>query len=163
MAVQETNLRAVLTLIDEMSPVLKSVQKELRAASRDIQDGFEGIKDMALTAGAGDGGFWKIAAATGTARIVSAGLNYVLNRSYVFHSDQKALSRYLVLCAALAAASAAFVSALSRFVQVTPVWKVFCDTVLFFVSYRIQKIWVFAGEKSDRCADRERGKPDGAR
>ena len=44
MAVQETNLRAVLTLIDEMSPVLKSVQKELRAASRDIQDGFEGIK-----------------------------------------------------------------------------------------------------------------------
>lgn len=53
MAVQETNLRAVLTLIDEMSPVLKSVQKELRAASRDIQDGFEGIKDMALTAGAG--------------------------------------------------------------------------------------------------------------
>ena len=53
MAVQETNLRAVLTLIDEMSPVLKSVQKELRAASRDIQEGFEGIKDMALTAGAG--------------------------------------------------------------------------------------------------------------
>ena len=117
----------------------------------------------ALTAGAGDGGFWKIAAATGTARIVSAGLNYVLNRSYVFHSDQKVLSRYLVLCAALAAASAAFVFALSRFVPVTPVWKVFCDTVLFFVSYRIQKIWVFAGEKSDRCADRERGKPDGAR
>ena len=117
----------------------------------------------ALTAGAGDGGFRKIAAATGTARIVSAGLNYVLNRSYVFHSDQKALSRYLVLCAALAAASAAFVFALSRFVPVTPVWKVFCDTVLFFVSYRIQKIWVFAGEKSDRCADRERGKPDGAR
>lgn len=117
----------------------------------------------ALTAGAGDGGFWKIAAATGTARIVSAGLNYGLNRSYVFHSDQKALSRYLVLCAALAAASAAFVFALSRFVPVTPVWKVFCDTVLFFVSYRIQKIWVFAGEKSDRCADRERGKPDGAR
>ena len=117
----------------------------------------------ALTAGAGDGGFRKIAAATGTARIVSAGLNYVLNRSYVFHSDQKVLSRYLVLCAALAAASAAFVFALSRFVPVTPVWKVFCDTVLFFVSYRIQKIWVFAGEKSDRCADRGRGKPDGAR
>ena len=117
----------------------------------------------ALTAGAGDGGFRKIAAATGTARIVSAGLNYVLNRSYVFHSDRKALSRYLVLCAALAAASAVFVFALSRFVPVTPVWKVFCDTVLFFVSYRIQKIWVFAGEKSDRCADRGRGKPDGAR
>ena len=53
MAVQETNLRAVLTLIDEMSPVLKSVQKKLRAASRDIRNGFEGIKDMALTAGAG--------------------------------------------------------------------------------------------------------------
>ena len=117
----------------------------------------------ALTAGAGDGGFRKIAAATGTARIVSAGLNYVLNRSYVFHSDRKALSRYLVLCAALAAASAVLVFALSRFVPVTPVWKVFCDTVLFFVSYRIQKIWVFAGEKSDRCADRGRGKPDGAR
>lgn len=53
MATQETNLRAVLSLVDEMSPVLKQVQKELRAASRDIQEGFSGVKDMAVAAGAG--------------------------------------------------------------------------------------------------------------
>lgn len=53
MATQETNLRAVLSLVDEMSPVLKQVQKELRSASSNIQRGFSGIKDMAIAAGAG--------------------------------------------------------------------------------------------------------------
>lgn len=53
MAAQETNLRAVLSLVDEMSPVLKQVQKELRSASSNIQRGFGGIKDMAIAAGAG--------------------------------------------------------------------------------------------------------------
>jgi hypothetical protein len=45
---------------------------------------------------------------------------------------------------------------------VTPLWKIFCDTALFFASYRIQKNWVFAGDKSDRCMDREREEKDGA-
>lgn len=53
MATQETNLRAVLSLVDEMSPVLNQVQKELRSASSNIQKGFSGIKDMAIAAGAG--------------------------------------------------------------------------------------------------------------
>ena len=53
MATQETNLRAVLSLVDEMSPVLNQVQKELRSASSNIQRGFSGIKDMAIAAGAG--------------------------------------------------------------------------------------------------------------
>lgn len=114
-----------------------------------------------LAAGMTRGMFWQIAAATGIARIVSAGLNYALNRSYVFCSKKNALSRYLVLCAAIAAASAVFVFVLGRFIPVTPIWKIFCDTMLFFVSYRIQKTWVFSEYKSDRGADGEREEKDG--
>lgn len=53
MAVEETNLRAVVTLRDQMTPVLKSLEKEMRVASRDMRDGFESVADAAKVAGAG--------------------------------------------------------------------------------------------------------------
>lgn len=53
MAVEETNLRAVVTLRDPMSPVLKSLQQKMRTASRDMRDGFSSISDAAKMAGAG--------------------------------------------------------------------------------------------------------------
>lgn len=53
MAVEETNLRAVVTLRDQMSPVLKSLQQKMRTASRDMRDGFSSISDAAKMAGAG--------------------------------------------------------------------------------------------------------------
>lgn len=71
MADRETNLRATVTLQDQMSPVLetiqknwkelqdqaapvlKSLRKEFRAASRDMRDGLSSIGDAAKMAGAG--------------------------------------------------------------------------------------------------------------
>lgn len=53
MAVEETNLRAVVTLRDQISPVLKSLQKEMRVVSRDMREGFSSISDAAKMAGAG--------------------------------------------------------------------------------------------------------------
>lgn len=116
----------------------------------------------ALTAEMNRGGFWQTAAATGIARAVSAGMNYILNRNYVFRSERKALFRYLVLCTVVASTSAASVFLLSRLIPAAPIWKIICDTVLFFASYRIQKTWVFAEDKSDRGADREKEEKDGA-
>ena len=89
-------------------------------------------------------------------------MNYILNRNYVFRSERKALFRYLVLCTAVASASAASVFLLSRLIPAAPIWTIICDTVLFFASYRIQKTWVFAEDKSDRGADREKEEKDGA-
>ena len=53
MAAHETNLKAVFTLVDQMSPVLQSMQREMRAAGRTMQEGFEQLADSARIAGAG--------------------------------------------------------------------------------------------------------------
>lgn len=65
MATHETNLKAVFTLVDRMSPALKQVQREMRVAGREMRSGFEtlakgaGIAMTGLTALAGAGaGVW---------------------------------------------------------------------------------------------------------
>ena len=52
MARQETQLKAVLTLVDQVSPALKGIKKEMRIASREMQKGISQIGDVAKTAGA---------------------------------------------------------------------------------------------------------------
>ena len=52
MARQETQLKAVLTLVDRVSPALKGLKKEMRIASREMQKGISQIGDVAKTAGA---------------------------------------------------------------------------------------------------------------
>lgn len=96
-------------------------------------------------------GFQKIAAATVTARFISAGANYLINRSVVFDSQGKLLSltRYIVLCTAIAAVSAFFVTVTSDTLHFSPTAaKVIIDTALFFLSYLLQKFWVFGREKN---------------
>lgn len=65
MATHETNLKAVFTLDDRMSPVFKQMQREMRVAGREMRSGFEslakgaGIAMTGLTALAGAGaGVW---------------------------------------------------------------------------------------------------------
>ena len=63
MAAHETNLKAVFTLVDQMSPVLQSMQREMRIAGRTMREGFEQLADsakiafsgIAVLAGAGAG------------------------------------------------------------------------------------------------------------
>ena len=88
----------------------------------------------------------QITVATYVARAGSAVSNYILNRIGVFgcKDDGASFLRYLLLCLFLGAGSAAFVSAVTTFFSVNPVCgKILCDTILFFLSYRMQKSWVF--------------------
>ena len=55
MAAHETNLKAVFTLVDQMSPVLQSMQREMRAAGRTMREGFEQLAESAQIAFTGIG------------------------------------------------------------------------------------------------------------
>lgn len=100
------------------------------------------------------GDFLGIAAATAAARCVSASLNFFLNRYWVFqphlHRNRGGILRYFSLGAGIAAASALSVSALSGIFEADPALvKIPCDLVLFFISYVIQKKWVFSHGTED--------------
>jgi len=83
--------------------------------------------------------------ATISGRSISGVLNFELNRRWSFKSQNKAagdLSRYLLLFFSLMACTAAGTAFLSKFM--TPaIAKPISDTFLFFISYRVQKDWVF--------------------
>ncbi len=89
----------------------------------------------------------RITAATIGARLVSMWVNYTLNRKLVFRSgagSSRTLYRYVALCMIVMALSALFVYFTSCFLG----WnektaKVVGDCLLFFLSYRVQKEWVF--------------------
>jgi len=89
------------------------------------------------------------------ARVVSSICNYLLNRKAVFKSDdKKSVVRYYILAVCQMLVSGALVSGLSWLVKfIFPAWgavnavktviKGIVDFLLFFVSYKIQKEWVF--------------------
>ena len=98
---------------------------------------------------------WHIAAATAGARLLSASLNFILNRYWVFGRGKGwiSLRRYLLLCIGIAAASAVSVSAVSALLGAEPTAvKIFCDAMLFIVSWRIQRSRVFSGTEGQRHA-----------
>lgn len=91
-------------------------------------------------------GNYSIFLATVLSRIFSAVLNYNINKKLVFNSDEKSASyKYAFLCCVQMMASALFVTLISKFNNLTNIniIKVFVDIGLFFVSYLIQKLWVF--------------------
>ncbi len=88
--------------------------------------------------------------ATYGARVVSAAVNFLLNRNIVFRdtSDpRRAAVRYTVLAVAQAAASAALVYGIRRLTGssqlMETVIKIPVDVGLFLASYQIQRKWVF--------------------
>ncbi len=85
--------------------------------------------------------------ATYGARIVSAAVNYKLNRKFVFtlRSSAGAPGRYALLCALVATVSGLTVGALHLlFPSVsTTLLKIPVDVLLFILNYFIQKNWVF--------------------
>ena len=87
---------------------------------------------------------------TGLARAVSSFYNYSVNRSAVFKDAGKmkrSLWRYYLLCVLQAACSAGLVSALAGILLAgKTLCKVLVDTVLFFVSFQVQRRAVFRGE-----------------
>ncbi len=81
-------------------------------------------------------------------RILSSVCNYKINRALVFNTGCKSsFLRYALLCTAQLLVSATLVSLLTYLFTAETfgqtVLKAVVDTTLFFLSYRIQKNWVF--------------------
>ncbi len=97
---------------------------------------------------------------TVVARLVSAPCNFLLNRNFVFKSDQgsRAFVRYVILAVCILASSAIGVELLMTLLRLPDIWavgvKAVVDTLLYLVSYRVQNKWVFA---ADQTAPKEVG------
>lgn len=91
--------------------------------------------------------FLRIMLATTAARSVSLGINYLLNKNYVFQSRQNSrpsFLRYLLLCIANMLLSASGVFILNTaFLINEKAGKVICDGILFLINYKLQMRWVF--------------------
>lgn len=91
-----------------------------------------------------------IFAATVFARVGSGIVNYLLNHYWSFRSRMsmgRELVRYFILFFGQMLASAGLVSVLSFLPIPVVLSKLLVDTALFFISFRIQKDWVFRQEE----------------
>ncbi len=92
-----------------------------------------------------------IVVCTALARAISSFVNFNLNKSVVFGSTGKyggTMLRYYILCVLQLCVSAGLVWLLGILFTASASWvltvmKAIVDTCLFFISYRIQKKWVF--------------------
>lgn len=85
--------------------------------------------------------FW----ANGIARVCSALFNFTVNKKVVFESQGNtggALLRYAVLAVVQLGASTAGIHFASMIMPVLPA-KILVDTTLFFISFAVQRRWVF--------------------
>lgn len=88
-----------------------------------------------------------IAAAAVAARVVSSVFNFAVNGRVVFQGKlgRNAVGRYYALALGILALSAAGTAALSPLLSGHLVWaKILVDTLLFILSYGVQRRWVFA-------------------
>ncbi|MCR5584045.1 MAG: bifunctional glycosyltransferase family 2/GtrA family protein [Lachnospiraceae bacterium] len=86
--------------------------------------------------------------ATAGARLVSSFMNYKVNKHIVFKSDaDHTMLKYYILAILQMSASALLVYLISHAFGEGSVLRTLCkavvDTALFFISFRVQKAWVF--------------------
>ncbi len=84
--------------------------------------------------------------ATCCARILSGCLNYTLNRKWSFKSRmpvRREMFRYGVLFAVIMICSAAGTCAMNYFIPNAVMAKAIVDTALFFLSFYVQRTWVY--------------------
>lgn len=91
---------------------------------------------------------WDVTIATVLARIISATYNYLMNYYFVFSSDQKkgkSFTRYALLALVQLTLSATLITILAYlFPTCNQVFlKVVIDSILFLISYQIQRQFVF--------------------
>lgn len=90
---------------------------------------------------------------TALARVLSSLFNYTLNRAVVFGETEKGnsfLGKYYVLCVAQALLSWAIVVLVFNRLNIdTTLIKCVVDCLLFFMSYQIQRVWVF--RRTQKC------------
>lgn len=96
--------------------------------------------------------------ATVIARICSSLFNYKVNRKVVFgQGNALSLVKYYILCVCQMMVSATIVTLISNWLVasslVSTVIKAVTDTCLFFISFRIQKNWVFKKQAQESEAE----------
>ncbi|MBR6954419.1 MAG: bifunctional glycosyltransferase family 2/GtrA family protein [Clostridia bacterium] len=97
-----------------------------------------------------DGGMWNLQVSGWVARVISATVNFLINKNLVFGKKGKAgpaLWRYILLSVAVITASNAGVWLLGKAGMAPWLAKVIMDTLLYFVNYRVQQNWVFADKE----------------
>lgn len=97
-----------------------------------------------------------ILASTVLARVISGTVNFALNRNWVFmsrNSQGAELAKYFTLFLVQMMTSWVLVAGLSSLVSHPTIVKVFVDTGLFFLSYQIQKRYIFHNERKDIKCD----------
>lgn len=79
------------------------------------------------------------------ARFISACTNFYLNKRYVFKAEENSKSgfRYALLCIVNICLSNLIVSFVETIGGTRWLIKPICDGLLYFLSYKIQNIWVF--------------------
>ena len=81
------------------------------------------------------------------ARVVSASLNYYLNRNYVFHSDERTLktaSQYFLLACAILIGNTFMVSYLAEINTIGAYGAKLITEIFFFaISWSVQRCWIF--------------------
>ncbi|MFT3875091.1 MAG: bifunctional glycosyltransferase family 2/GtrA family protein [Propioniciclava sp.] len=92
---------------------------------------------------------WSIAGA----RVLSAGVNFAVNRSVVFRAGRgglaAAVTGYITLALTLLGASIAGTTALAGLGVPALVAKVITESVLFVASYHVQRRYIFTGRRRD--------------
>lgn len=94
-----------------------------------------------------------VLAATVPARAVSSFTNYIINKQKVFNSEkiENSVLKYYALAIPQMLVSALIVTILKSIFTagsfVSTIIKMIVDTVLFFISYRIQNCWVFTDRR----------------
>lgn len=87
---------------------------------------------------------------TAAARVISAGLNFILNKNFVFRlkgNTGGALWKYIVLAAGIMLLSGGGVWLLGHAGMHSTIAKLIVDFVLYFLSFQVQQKWVFAEKK----------------
>ncbi len=92
----------------------------------------------------------RIFVATLVARVISSIFNYSFNRNAVFESKgnvKNSIVRYYILCAIQLCVSYGLVYLITDVLSLNPILtiiaKIVVDTVLFLISFQIQRAWVF--------------------
>lgn len=144
----ETHFRPVVDSIRIYRVILKSFFTYiLSSASASILD--LALFGLLLPVFGAAGDSFRIAASTVLARALSSVYNFTVNKRLVFRSNGKTsgqMGKYYLLCAVQTFFSACAVSAVHFvFMGNELAEKIVVDSVLFLISYQIQRAWVFGG------------------
>ena len=97
--------------------------------------------------------------ATYSAKVISCTYSYFINKRFVFANNDdliKTSIKFIVLCIVQASLSALLVSKLCGYLGWYEVLvKIIVDTILFFVSFKVQQNWVFRAGKAVKSEEED--------